>query len=452
MKEIQKKRLFLALMFVGVFLILTQVGYSDGDDAFFYQYTHEMGFLEYLTWRYQTWVGRMSGEAMVYIAFRAGAWFWRAVNACMIVLLPIGVLKLACKAAGVSEETLGADVYVLSAAGYLLMSVLTAGYAAIWMNGSIFYTWSFTCGIWSLIPVADFVFDTGKCSWKQFLYSIPCAVIGSMSIEQMGAVLLAFEVLAILFTCRRGGTWKFHPGLFLQTAATFAAFFLLFAAPGNALRVAAETVNWMPQYDALSVGEHLFLTVQWLLSSFANENRLFLCGIWLGGLLHLRGRNKKSDTVWMAAAGIFLVSALLPFFGVKALSDVGMNLTDITVCLTEVPQASALTVQNVIALCWQAAALLFTFFYLAKITENSPVMLFAYLGGIASEAIMYFSPTIYASGARVYYLTDWMYLFLILVLFLKLHDKKQKNVYAAVLLALGICNFVSQIPLISEFM
>ena len=56
MKETSKKVLFWALMFMGVFLLLTQVGYSDGDDAFFYQYTHEMGFLEYLSWRYTTWV------------------------------------------------------------------------------------------------------------------------------------------------------------------------------------------------------------------------------------------------------------------------------------------------------------------------------------------------------------------------------------------------------------
>ena len=27
--------------------------------------------------------------------------------------------------------------------GYLLMAIMTVGYAAIWINGSIFYTWSF---------------------------------------------------------------------------------------------------------------------------------------------------------------------------------------------------------------------------------------------------------------------------------------------------------------------
>ena len=52
MRETSKKVLFWALMFFGAFLLLTQVGYSDGDDAFFYQYTHEMGFFEYLSWRY----------------------------------------------------------------------------------------------------------------------------------------------------------------------------------------------------------------------------------------------------------------------------------------------------------------------------------------------------------------------------------------------------------------
>ena len=109
MKETSKKVLFWALMFMGVFLLLTQVGYSDGDDAFFYQYTHEMGFLEYLSWRYTTWVGRMSGEAMVYAAFTLGIWFWRVVNAMMIVLLPCGVLKLAEKQRGFVQKDFWRD-------------------------------------------------------------------------------------------------------------------------------------------------------------------------------------------------------------------------------------------------------------------------------------------------------------------------------------------------------
>ena len=65
------------MMFIGALLILSRIGYSDGDDVFFYQNSRSMGFFEYLGWRYETWVGRMAGEAMVYLVFRHNIWFWR---------------------------------------------------------------------------------------------------------------------------------------------------------------------------------------------------------------------------------------------------------------------------------------------------------------------------------------------------------------------------------------
>lgn len=95
--------LFWALVFIGAFLTLSQIGYSDGDDAYFYRHANSMGFFEYLGWRYETWVGRLAAEALVYVTFRLGLGFWRAVNAGMLILLPIGVLRLAAKVARVPE-------------------------------------------------------------------------------------------------------------------------------------------------------------------------------------------------------------------------------------------------------------------------------------------------------------------------------------------------------------
>ena len=302
MSKKYKVWIFWALMLIGALLVVSQSSYSDGDDAFFYQYTHEMGFFEYLSWRYQTWVGRMSGEAMVYIAFSLGIWFWRIVNAMMLVLLPCGVLKLAEKAAGIRTKNFlpGESVAVVS--GYLLMAIMTVGYAAIWINGSIFYTWSFTCGIWALVPVADIVFDTGDGgsgdhnTWH-FFYSIPCAVLASMSIEQMAAVLVTFEVLAVLVVILRKHEKQRTILLIIQTAVTVVAFVILFLAPGNDIRVASEVQNWMPQYEELSFWEHLFVTVQWLVSSFANENRLLLFGIWLESCI-LYVKMKEKHQMW----------------------------------------------------------------------------------------------------------------------------------------------------------
>ena len=452
MRETSKKVLFWALMFFGAFLLLTQVGYSDGDDAFFYQYTHEMGFFEYLSWRYQTWVGRMSGEAMVYIAFSLGIWFWRIVNAMMLVLLPCGVLKLAEKATGIRTKNFlpGESVAVVS--GYLLMAIMTVGYAAIWINGSIFYTWSFTCGIWALVPVADIVFDTGDGgsgdhnTWH-FFYSIPCAVLASMSIEQMAAVLVTFEVLAVLVVILRKHEKQRTILLIIQTAVTVVAFVILFLAPGNDIRVASEVQNWMPQYEELSFGEHLFVTVQWLVSSFANENRLLLFGIWLAGILHIICKNerKASDVACMTAAGLFSAAALLPFAGIKVFSDCGLHIADITVRLEQVPRIEEMQAANWFAMCWWIAALLFTCILIWKVSKHNVVLMLVWLGGIASEAIMHFSPTIYASGARVYYLTDWMCMFIILVLAFKMPGKKWRDLYYSIVAGLGVWNLLYQV-------
>ena len=163
-KKIDKKIVYvfwILLAFV-FFLILSNVQMSDGDDTYFYHYSTTMGFFEYLSWRYQTWVGRMAAEAIVYITFNLGLGFWRVADAVMMVLLPIGILRLGCKAAGYTgyiallnefqeRVDVGTEQHnsgelnvwrnlwksirypVLLASGYLLMSVMTLGYSAVWL-------------------------------------------------------------------------------------------------------------------------------------------------------------------------------------------------------------------------------------------------------------------------------------------------------------------------------
>lgn len=468
---------FLALVLIGALLAVSRSGYSDGDDAFFYRYANSMGFFEYLSWRYETWVGRMAAEALVYLVFSLDIRFWRAANAVMLVLLPMGILRLSVKAARIPEGSLmswkdrkpaqlydgmhnvGLDMQIAAVSGYFLMSIVTLGYAALWVNGSIFYTWSFTCGLWALMPYADFVFDgeaaaekgtklhlekRGTPGLKQFFYTVPCAVVGAMSIEQMGAVLVVFELLAVLYGIMK---WrKVNLPLLIQTAVTVTAFGILFAAPGNAVRVASEITNWMPEYETMPLSQHLFITAHWLLSSFANENKLFLVGIWIVGIVLLvrrRGR-RTSDLFFAGAAGIFTIAAFLPYAGITTLSDFGMQYINTAACVDQVPRAEVMTGPVWFAMAWQGAALVFTFVFLWRVSGCQITLLLAYLAGIASEMIMFFSPTMYASGARVFYLTDLLYLFIILALLFGIREKKVRNVLCAVLLGLGVFNVLVQ--------
>ena len=470
-KKIDKKIVYvfwILLAFV-FFLILCNVQMSDGDDTYFYHYSTTMGFFEYLSWRYQTWVGRMAAEAIVYITFNLGLGFWRVADAVMMVLLPIGILRLGCKTAGYTgytallnkyQEGVGADTEqhnlreitgwrniwksirypVLLASGYLLMSVMTLGYSAVWVNGSIFYTWSFTAGVWAMMPLADLVFDTGAFSNRQLIYAIPCSIIAAMSIEQMGAVLLAFEGMSILSLLLQKK--RIPAVIWIQIAITFVAFVILFMAPGNDMRVASEIATWMPGYKELSVGNHVFMTIQWMLSSFANEGKAFFIAIWAAGFLLLM-KSKKAK-VYQILTVVFSVAAILPYAGISFFSEMGIGDIDIEQRLTELPTWQTMNIQNRIAFFWWIAAVLFTMVLLWKVTGHSVFISMVFLGGIASEAVLYFSPTIYASGARVYYLTDLMYLFIILWMVMRMDSEKKKNLFIAGAAALGVINFLSQ--------
>lgn len=442
--------IFGALMFVGILFILSFVGYSDGDDAFFYEYANKMNLLEYLSWRYQTWVGRMAAEALVWFTFRRGIWFWRVVNAMMLVLLPVGIWKLAGLVAGVAVEQGTAQenrrlfsALLLGFTGYLFMDIMTVGYAAVWVNGSIFYTWSFTCGVFALLPVANALYGQKQRRWYQELYAVFCCVIAAMSIEQMGAVLLTLEFLTCIALLWKKK--KIPAILASETVVTAASFAILLLAPGNSLRVAQETINWLPQYDGLTFGEHCFITVQWLLSSFANENCAVLCALWIAaGCLVLEQKKKR----WLLPTGIFLLAGLLRYAGVSLFCDMGLGAVDSGIQIQQVPVVQNLTAGNIFAMVWWIAALGYTFFLVLRVSEAPVTTAFIYLAGIASEAIMYFSPTIYASGARVYYLTDLLYIFLILMFFLSLREKRHQRGMAGLLPAFGIFHFCIQIPVL----
>ena len=136
--------------------------------------------------------------------------------------------------------------------------------------------------------------------------------------------------------------------------------------------------------------------------------------------------------------------ALLPYIGISFFSEMGIGYIDIEQCLTELPTWQMMTTQNRIAFFWWIAAVLFTLVLLWKVTGHSVFISMVFLGGIASEAVLHFSPTIYASGARVYYLTDLMYLFIILWMVMRMDSEKKKNLFIAEVVVLGVVNFLSQ--------
>ena len=467
-KQKRNKLYFIAggmgLIFIGCLVILSFIQYSDGDDSFFLQYCGSMGFLEYLTWRYETWTGRMISEGFMHLFFNQDLWVWRIVNAGMITALPISLAFIKKKITG-SIEIVDFWFAVLF---YLLIDIKTFGYSCIWITGSMNYLWPAVCGVMALLTVAAEGFqieDEGLIEKKDhrknrfYAVSIPCAMIAGMSSEQMGAVIFAFSMI-----CIGSKLWqkkKVGIGMLLQAVATAGAFGFSSLAPGNALRVAASVEIYMPQFNSLSLSERLFLLIQWLISSFANENAMLFVAIWFAGVFLLWDRLKRErftsgKKLWikgcLSGCIIFAVIALLGKAGVKAVCDVGIDLSKLTGKVETVPTATDMTMIQWFVLLWWSLALVFTFFLLWELTNGNIVILLTYLGAIACEVILIFSPTIYSSGERVFFVTGILLMGILLLLLDMLQKEKLETWYIGSVTGLAVVNLLLQIPkLISMF-
>lgn len=124
----------------------------------------------------------------------------------------------------------------------------------------------------------------------------------------------------------------------------------------------------------------------------------------------------------------------------------GMQYINIEACVYQVPSMAVMTREVILAMIWVGLRRCFSALpFLWRVSKKHITLMLAYLAGIASEAIMYCSPTMYASGARVYYLTDLLYLFIILTLAFSLKKKRWRNGFYVGLLVAGVWNLVWQV-------
>lgn len=413
------ERILLAGFFLAAWLLCGRISYSDGDDAYFSSMAHSMPFWEYLKMRYIGWEGRMTSEAMTYLAFYFGKTFWQTANAFALTMLPAGLIHIVKKISGQTAPKEGFFTALLLYLLILALGIPVIGYGAFWVTGSTFYLWSIVAGIWAAMPFVDLVYRREKGTWKSFLYALPCSFLAAMGQEQIAAVVIAFGILAVAYDLVRlrrcGQDCKMHPGAglpflhILEVLLMIGALTALFLSPGTDARTQSEIDTWMPQYGTMSTGNHIFITVQWMLSSFANEGKLLFCLIWIFLLLLLWKKRTGGSRILAGICGILAFVSLLPFLGITFFSEMGMGVSDYNQCVREVATPASLNGQNWAAMMFWAGGCLFTLAALLALQESLCQrlhMVLLVLAACASESILYFSPTMYASGPRVYFMAQ----------------------------------------------
>lgn len=363
------------------------------DDTYFAHALDSRTLAEYVSFRYTRWSGRLPIELALPLLV-THPWLWKLLNSLMVLLFCYSAGRISLARTGMSA----AGATALTFALFMLISPAVLYESAWWMTGSINYLWPVALGLYGLLAfVGDG--DNGNIDRLGFLLASGLAMYN----EQVALVLLPASLLFLMhrIATRQWRGWDFAHVGFMSVNAI-----IVFTAPGSYRRYLSEQALRFPDFATLDLADKVAigfgLTFR---STFDPSNLLIAVFAALAAMLLLRapvGRLVKA-IVFLAFAFLALnyllpaESSLQSFYAPPSVGGASASSS----------RAYALSAWHafVIACLVGAGGMA-----LWRSRRECTMALMTLLLGLASLAAMGFSPTAYASGSRVHFVSQVAFL------------------------------------------
>lgn len=383
--------LFYAVSFSFVHLI-------TGDDLLYRQTAHG-GLLPYLAGRFATWSGRLSADGLIYVFLHLGGlWAYRLAMPLTALLLGWTFMRALTPK---PQESLLLFALLLP----LLFNPFILIWSVYWFSGSFNYFVPAALAFASLIPAADGFFRNRRTIGNvRFAFCLVAGAVGALGNEQAGAAASALGLLFILSRlCRKKRVCVRYYALTGVTAACTAINVL---APGSRRRWVYE-LRWFPDFTQLTFLQHLKYDAAWFFSSVVTVQQVLLLALSLLPLLFYRRYTGFSRWACRIFAGLFLLfAATLPnvsSFGqtlakAKVLLDFGFLQQNYKTPL--LAHGTAAAAAGLVPVVFWTVYLALLVYLVCRAGKHPLLILFLFLTAFGTLAMLFFSPTIAASGQR----------------------------------------------------
>jgi hypothetical protein len=177
-------------------------------------------------------------------------------------------------------------------------------------------------------------------------------------------------------------------------------------AVGNSVRYTAETLRWFPSFDMFSTLDKMFLGLNFTFTHlFLSANVLVVI---MAILLFCLIAQKTKDIFTLFVSSIPILYTIIHFFSIDFLYQF-IRVDSGSFFYTKPQYLSTFLAFVVIML------FVYIFFIAFDKIESSILVTLFWGAAICSSTLMGFSPTIYASGGRVFYFTDIFIVFIIVI-------------------------------------
>ena len=380
----------LAVVIVIAHLVLTK---RFSDDIWFFSVLDGKDDLfgslfDYLSTRYNSWTSRIPIELFLVLLVRVPL-LWQIVDSVALIYIFFELSRLANP-----ERSLTKNIIIALLLPVFPVWVLyEAGFVATSMN----YIIPFAC----VMPTLSIIYRRScsrKASRWEYAVALPLLVFGCFS-EILCALLLIVSIGAIVLRLfeRKGLIWVELAVLAISGAL------LLFhlTCPGNNVRLALETLAWLPEHDSLNLVEKAIVgfnaMTKTLFFSPTNIIVLVMCiALLLGTFLKCKSYILRGISVFVLAVTL-IFGVLSPVLKLIAPFKALCGKIDGALKSTKMCTGSALMLIFAVFLL---ASMLVCLYHIIS-DKRQYFMLFFFLGtGAVCKISLGLSPTVWVSGAR----------------------------------------------------
>jgi len=357
------------------------------DDVFFSKALESRGLVDFLLYRYDTWSGRVTLEGLLTATIGIET-FWK-------IIIPTSFIVLVCSISKLATNSVGFYTTISAAVILLLTPRMINEDSFFWVTGAYNYIIPFSLAIYSLS-----VFSSMKRGVINSTLSILALLIASFS-EQSAIFLLLISILMLALKKVRLSWYSIIYILVLTICSL-----IMFSAPGNSLRFAAESATWMPGFREYSILTKVMFGIDRLASTYSMPYNIpIFC---LSAVLIYLNRGRKLGFLHLASCFViftYMVLSLITSLSGHGLSRFFFNWLSPDLLYPWPEKFSSLSGwANMLFTMIYSVCIMFNSALLIRGLDRTSVPLIAISCGMASVVMIGFSPTVYASYFRVAYL------------------------------------------------
>lgn len=367
------------------------------DDGWFSKALDERTLWEFMAWRYERWSGRLPIEAVLVLIVNQ-LWVWKIFNSLMWLLLCYSAGRIALSSTGKSPATTTALAFV----GLMLLSPNTLYTATWWITGSVNYLWPMALGLYGMLAYVDRV-DRGNASRLACLLASGLAMYN----EQVAIALLpaSFIFLGIKVVQRRWMGWDIAQIVFMLANAM-----VVFTSPGSHQRFLSEQVLRFPDFALLDVFDKAAIGLELIFRGVVDQSNLMVLAALIASsaLLVRAPISRLVKLMILAGLGFLTIGYVLVLPGLSETSLIRFY------SLPPIDGASASSLTVYVLSAWSTFTVACLVAAAVAASWRSPgeslLVLMTLLLGLASLGALGFSPTAYASGDRINFVSQIAFL------------------------------------------